>query len=119
MVPGVAGEGAVLVVLDEDVRVRRGAGEELRDVQAVEVDEDAGQRAREELRAQQAVGVDEGVPGLADAPGRGELRGARRRRTPASTSSGSSADGSRAMASCLGLFLAVIARSAEARRGNT
>jgi len=38
----------------------------------VEVDEDAGQRAREELRAQQAVGVDDGAPRLADAPGRGQ-----------------------------------------------
>ena len=39
----------------------------------MEVDEDAGQRAREELRAQQAVGVDDGAPRPADAPGHGEV----------------------------------------------
>ena len=50
----------------------RGAGEELRAVQAVEVDEDAGERARKEVRAQQAAVVDEVAPRLADAAARGE-----------------------------------------------
>jgi hypothetical protein len=64
----------VLAVLDEDVRVRRGAGEELRHVQAVEIDEDASEVAREEaeLLAQRGVGVDGGAPRLAHAPGRGD-----------------------------------------------
>lgn len=71
---------------------RRGAGEELRDVVVVEVDEDPAQREREEVRPQEAVGVHDGAPRRAETHrDAARPRGGRRRRMSASTSSGSTA----------------------------
>lgn len=66
---------------------RRGAGEELRDVVVVEVDEDPAQREREEVRPQEAVGVHDGAPRRAEthrdaAGGGGGCPRARRRAAP-------------------------------------
>ena len=64
--------GQVVVEFGADHgRCRRGAGEELREVMVVKVDEDAGQRERDEVH--DAAGVHDGAPGAVNAPCSGEV----------------------------------------------
>ena len=119
-IPGVAGDAGVLVALDEDGGARRGAGEELRGVQAVErwklTRTPASERGRSSGRSRRWASTT-ARHALQTRLDVARPRGARRRRTPASTSSGSSAGRSSLAMAFLLLLLPGSNRSARVGLG--